>query len=369
MKSNSFIQAIGVPDDQNVFYLSKELSEWLFASKFWENFNLENGTIFDQYEEDEIFPDIVEKISISIEKKINELLDSNENVIEFVYAWTSSGSPLVIKVNRDDLVVEMRKLNGYLIDFLGKSNSFVFSLQSIWEQSKEGYEQFTSPYEHHLGQQVLNSLDVPTQDSSRLGQDMLHVGTWAASLYLGNKLMGPGTASKKPPVVTPGKGTVPAPVPKPANPALNANAAGINGGKVKSIPANEIRFSQNTISYAKKDRVTGESYIYDALVKSMKTKGWEGEPVDVVRMPDKKLTSIDNTRINAAREAGIDVKAKIHEFNDPLPMEMIKMKRFGNAKTWGEAISQRIKDQRPKSFGNENPVGSSPPPKITRGNR
>lgn len=128
MKSNSFIQAIGVPDDQNVFYLSKELSEWLFASKFWENFNLENGTIFDQYEEDEIFPDIVEKISISIEKKINELLDSNENVIEFVYAWTSSGSPLVIKVNRDDLVVEMRKLNGYLIDFLGKSNSFVFSL-------------------------------------------------------------------------------------------------------------------------------------------------------------------------------------------------------------------------------------------------
>lgn len=41
----------------------------------------------------------------------------------------------------------------------------------------------------------------------------------------------------------------------------------------------------------------------------MRTNGWKGDPVDVVKMPDGKLTSMDNTRIAAAREAGIDVKA------------------------------------------------------------
>ena len=46
-------------------------------------------------------------------------------------------------------------------------------------------------------------------------------------------------------------------------------------------------------------------------MKSMKSDGWKGDPVDVVRMPDGKLTSIDNTRIAAAREAGIDVKATV----------------------------------------------------------
>lgn len=35
-------------------------------------------------------------------------------------------------------------------------------------------------------------------------------------------------------------------------------------------------------------------------------------------MPDGKLTGMDNTRIAAAREAGIDVKASVRGFDDPL---------------------------------------------------
>lgn len=50
----------------------------------------------------------------------------------------------------------------------------------------------------------------------------------------------------------------------------------------------------------------------------MRTNGWKGDPVDVVKMPDGKLTSMDNTRIAAAREAGIDVKASVRGFDDPL---------------------------------------------------
>jgi len=78
-----------------------------------------------------------------------------------------------------------------------------------------------------------------------------------------------------------------------------------------NIAANEIRFSQKSVSFSKVDRATGQAFTYDDLVMSMRTNGWKGDPVDVVRMPDTRLTSIDNTRISAAREAGIDVKANL----------------------------------------------------------
>jgi filamentous hemagglutinin len=59
----------------------------------------------------------------------------------------------------------------------------------------------------------------------------------------------------------------------------------------------------------------------------MKTNGWKGDPVDVVKMPDGKLTSMDNTRIAAAREAGIDVNASVRGFDDPLTSAIQNGKR------------------------------------------
>ena len=72
----------------------------------------------------------------------------------------------------------------------------------------------------------------------------------------------------------------------------------------------------------KKDRITGEKYTYDDLVESMKRDGWKGDPVDVVRMPDGMPTSMDNTRILAAREAGVEVKANVRSFDELLTPEM-----------------------------------------------
>lgn len=106
------------------------------------------------------------------------------------------------------------------------------------------------------------------------------------------------------------------------------------------------------------------SYSYDDLVQSMKTNGWKGDPVDVVKMPDGKFTSMDNTRIVAAREAGIDVKANVRGFDEPLPADMLATRRFGNAQTWGEAITGRINRQT-GGFGTNNPYGSSTLPRIT----
>ncbi len=93
-----------------------------------------------------------------------------------------------------------------------------------------------------------------------------------------------------------------------------------------------IRFSQHS--------VTGTAAITD----SMRSDGWVGAPIDVVRMPDGDLTTIDNTRVLAARQAGIDVSANIHGFDEPLPPDMIGRftTRTGSVTTWGQAVGQRI---------------------------
>ena len=93
-----------------------------------------------------------------------------------------------------------------------------------------------------------------------------------------------------------------------------------------------IRFSQHSVTGAV------------AITDSMRSDGWVGAPIDVVRMPDGDLTTIDNTRVLAARQAGIDVSANVHGFDEPLPPDMIGRftTRTGPVTTWGQAVGQRI---------------------------
>ena len=76
-------------------------------------------------------------------------------------------------------------------------------------------------------------------------------------------------------------------------------------------------------------------------------------------MPDGGYTTIDNTRVVADRQAGIDVQANVHAYNDLLPTEYID--RFttkkGIPETWGDAISLRIGKQN-SAFRNNNPFDS-----------
>lgn len=82
------------------------------------------------------------------------------------------------------------------------------------------------------------------------------------------------------------------------------------------------------------------------------------KPIDVVEMPDGIYTTIDYTRVVAAREAKIDVQANVHGYNKPLPSEYIE--RFttkkGVPKTWGDAIELRVGKQK-ASFRSGNPYG------------
>ena len=109
------------------------------------------------------------------------------------------------------------------------------------------------------------------------------------------------------------------------------------------LDPSEVSFSQATVSYQKK----GKGYNYDTMVEDMRKNGWNGKPVDVVNMPDNAPTSMDNTRILAARNAGIKVDAIVHNYSDKLSYEDIRRFGVGNTypKTWGEAIELRVKKQ------------------------
>ncbi|WP_232303642.1 DUF6531 domain-containing protein [Pseudofrankia sp. DC12] len=114
-----------------------------------------------------------------------------------------------------------------------------------------------------------------------------------------------------------------------------------------SLNPNTIRFSQSSVNDARE------------IIDSMRTVGWVGGAIDAVRMPDGVLTSVDNTRVLAARHAGIDVQAEIHEFNETLPVDNIRRFRFprGSAPNWGDAILARIGRQR-EGFRDTNPYGT-----------
>jgi RHS repeat-associated protein len=103
----------------------------------------------------------------------------------------------------------------------------------------------------------------------------------------------------------------------------------------KSVDSNSIRFSQSSVNGA------GE------LTKSMRANGWKGDAIDVVKMGDGGLTTLDNTRVLAASRAGVNVQANVRNASDALPANMVE--RFTTKKgvptTWGEAAQLRIGKQ------------------------
>jgi hypothetical protein len=142
-------------------------------------------------------------------------------------------------------------------------------------------------------------------------------------------------------------------------------------GKVDDIPAqaidpHETRFSQGTVSYEKQRNGGAVRYTYDDIAGSMKQNGWQGEAIDVVRMPDGKLTTADNTRILAAREADVPAQARIREFDAAISRGQAKRFKHGQPgrpATWGEAVQRRIKDQS-DDFGKAAPYGSIQNPQL-----
>lgn len=131
----------------------------------------------------------------------------------------------------------------------------------------------------------------------------------------------------------------------------------VNG--LTTLVQNDIGFSQTR---SKQQR----TFIND-LVDGVERNGFISEPrkseyMDVVRMPDGKLTSLDRTRPLAPRRAGIRDEARVFNFDDPLPDDLDYVARFLGSKgevpkTFGEAALNRIGKQESR-FVKAHPFGS-----------
>ena len=113
---------------------------------------------------------------------------------------------------------------------------------------------------------------------------------------------------------------------------------GLFGARVESqiLHHSEIKFSQNSVNNI------------DVITESMMQHGWKGAPIDVVRMSDGTLITIDNTRLLAASRTNTLVNSIVHDANKPLTAELAERfttKQGGTPSTWGEAVMNRINKQ------------------------
>jgi hypothetical protein len=109
------------------------------------------------------------------------------------------------------------------------------------------------------------------------------------------------------------------------------------------LDARAVQFSQSNVR-----RTLPE------IVQSMRANGWQGAPIDVVRMPNGALVAVDNTRLAAAKLTGTPVQATVRSFDEAFPLlRDPKNQYFSNLTTgqrpasWGEAALNRISRQEP----------------------
>ena len=132
--------------------------------------------------------------------------------------------------------------------------------------------------------------------------------------------------------------------------ALSSSIVPNNG--VIEANANTVRFSQSNVKKTLPD-----------IVESMKRDGFSGDPIDVVRMQDGGLTSIDNTRVMAGSLSDTKLQLKVHEFDEPFPASrgpehFTHKKTKQEPTTYGEAVTNRISRQNPK-WKKQNPQGGN----------
>jgi hypothetical protein len=121
---------------------------------------------------------------------------------------------------------------------------------------------------------------------------------------------------------------------------------------IRYVDPKTLRWTQNT---------AGGGGRADPMRQSMRAKGWDGPPIDVVETTDG-LVTVDHTRAAVAQELGINrIPVRIHAPNELLPPEMAG--RFGpNVRTWGEAAAARAASQRPPLPQ----TGTTTPPRLPK---
>lgn len=115
-------------DGSDQLCLSGLLSEWLFSSGFWSDFNARNGTIFDQYEEDDVDGSTAGAVVDAIEKRILLLEMLKDDEIEFIYRWTAEKIPITAHAKRELLISELTGLRDFLAHAVEGGSQITFWL-------------------------------------------------------------------------------------------------------------------------------------------------------------------------------------------------------------------------------------------------
>src|ERR1700761_7917904 len=76
------------------FEMSGVLSEWLFSTGFWRKFNAENGTMFDQFEEDKADATVVLKVAFALSGAVASVESCERDVLEFIFRRLPDGSAI-----------------------------------------------------------------------------------------------------------------------------------------------------------------------------------------------------------------------------------------------------------------------------------
>ncbi|MEN4922756.1 hypothetical protein ABE485_29070 [Achromobacter spanius] len=110
------------------FHLSSPVSEWLFSSKFWSDVNSKQGTMFDQYEEDEADVPMVSAVIDALDQRVRGLRELNVRDLEFIYRWTEERIPVRSWISKDVLLCELGSLRDFLANAATENCGVVFSL-------------------------------------------------------------------------------------------------------------------------------------------------------------------------------------------------------------------------------------------------
>ena len=114
------------------------------------------------------------------------------------------------------------------------------------------------------------------------------------------------------------------------------------------INPNQVRFTQEWVSYISSDKLN----TLDTTGRTVRITPEKLPAMDVVVMPDGRLTSLDNRRLTAAQLYDAEnVKVIVHAAYDRL-LNQKTMERFSSktydAKSWSDAAAIRIFKQGPE---------------------
>jgi hypothetical protein len=239
---------------------------------------------------------------------------------------------------------------------LKQSYDYNKELVGVWR--REGYHQFQHRVADDMQDKISSVVVPPLKDAFRMpepeatGRTASRIFWTAAEILAFKRLAALGEAG--------GAGAG-------AGRAGTAEGAAAGGAEKAAEAATEgvLRVNPKTLRFSQ--TTAGGGGGAEMLRESMKAKGWEGPPVDVVRTSEG-LTTLDNTRVAVAQEQGMSsIPVRVHEATESLPESMLgrPWDSAGNtAKTWGEALKLRTQGQRPLLSPTGTPEAPRmPPPK------